>query len=75
VDVYGFLLTTVSIRGMVNDMAHQIKTTKREKISLWLDRTTLEWLREHQVTTDVPIAAFVRRAVDEAIEKVRTKKK
>lgn len=54
-------------------MKHPTKTKTRKKISIWLDIDALEWLQAHQTATDVPIAAFVRRAVGEAIERAKKK--
>jgi hypothetical protein len=56
-------------------MKHPTKTDDREKISLWFGNSALKWLRAHQVSTGVPIAEFVRRAVDDAIERYKGKKK
>ena|ERR1700733_2715895 len=54
---------------------HPTKTKEREKISMWFDLDVLTWLRAHQVASGVPIVEFVRRAVTDAIEKHKGKKK
>jgi hypothetical protein len=50
-----------------------LKTTEREKIAIWLDNDQLTALRAIQQNDMVPVAASIRRAIDEYLE--RRKKK
>ncbi len=49
------------------------KTDKRQKINIWLDSRQLTALEKIKASTLAPIAALVREAVDEYLE--RRKKK
>jgi hypothetical protein len=71
----GLPLTSASIHGNMEPVKHPTKTKEREKISMWFEKSALAWLRTHQVETGVPIVEFVRRAVDDAIEKAKARKK
>ena len=50
-------------------MASATKTDKREKIAVWLEKRQLAQMRKIEETQDVPIAAQIRRAVDEYLER------
>ena len=50
-------------------MKSATKTDKREKIAVWLEKRQLAQMRKIQETQDVPIAAQIRRAVDEYLER------
>ena len=50
-----------------------LKTAEREKIAIYLDNHQLAALREIQRTELAPVAASIRRAIDEYLE--RRKKK
>ena len=45
------------------------KTADREKIALWLDRPSLDALREIQRDIGVPVSEQIRRAVAGYLEK------
>jgi len=45
------------------------KTADREKIAVWLDRSSLDTLREIQQDIGVPVSEQIRRAVTAYIEK------
>ena len=45
------------------------KTDKREKIAVWLEKRQIAQMRKIQENEDVPIAAQIRRAVDEFLER------
>jgi len=53
------------------------RTTKKQpeqtKFTFQLETELLEKLQEHQAQTDVPIAAFIRRAIREALDKQSSK--
>jgi hypothetical protein len=46
------------------------KTADREKIALWLDRPSLDTLREIQQNIGVPVSEQIRRAVAGYLEKI-----
>jgi hypothetical protein len=50
------------------------KTDRRQKVNIWLDNRQLAALEGIKTTTLAPIAALVREAVDEYLER-KTKKK
>jgi hypothetical protein len=50
-------------------MKSATKTDKREKIAVWLEKTQIAKMRKIQENEDVPIAAQIRRAVDEFLER------
>jgi hypothetical protein len=45
------------------------KTADREKIALWLDRPSLDTLREIQQDIGVPVSEQIRRAVTAYLQK------
>jgi len=45
------------------------KTDRREKIAVWLNKDQIAKLRKIQEQEDVPIAAQIRRAIDEFLER------
>jgi hypothetical protein len=45
------------------------KTADREKIALWLDRSSLDTLREIQQDIGIPVSEQIRRAVAAYLEK------
>jgi hypothetical protein len=50
-------------------MATATKTDKREKIAVWLNKDQIRKMRKIQETDDVPLAAQIRRAIDEFLER------
>jgi len=50
-------------------MALTTKTDKREKIAVWLEKHQVAKMRKIQENEDVPIAAQIRRAIDEFLER------
>jgi len=50
-----------------------LKTTDREKIAVYLDNAQLSTLREIQRDEMVPVAASIRRAIDEYLERKKKK--
>ena len=50
-------------------MASVTKTGKREKIAVWLENRQIAMMRKIQENEDVPIAAQIRRAVAEYLER------
>jgi hypothetical protein len=54
---------------MVRKETSKTKTADREKIALWLDRPSLDALREIQQDIGVPVSEQIRRAVAGYLEK------
>ena len=50
-----------------------VKTGQREKIAIWLDHEQLSILREWRDTESLNIAAFIRKAITDAINKKRSR--
>ena len=55
--------------GMVRKETSKTKTADREKIALWLDRPSLDSLREIQQDIGIPVSEQIRRAVTAYLEK------
>lgn len=55
--------------GMDRKETSKTKTADREKIALWLDRPSLDTLREIQQEIGVPVSEQIRRAVTAYLEK------
>lgn len=51
------------------------KTKDRQKINIWLDHEQMSALEKIKDTTMAPIAAQVRKAVDEYLDREKKKKK
>jgi|HubBroStandDraft_4_1064222.scaffolds.fasta_scaffold2042068_1 hypothetical protein len=54
---------------MARKETSKTKTAGREKIALWLDRPSLDALREIQRDIGVPVSEQIRRAVTAYLEK------
>jgi hypothetical protein len=54
---------------MARKETSKTKTADREKIALWLDRPSLDTLREIQRDIGVPVSEQIRRAVTAYLEK------
>jgi hypothetical protein len=54
---------------MARKETSKTKTADREKIALWLDRPSLDALREIQRDIGVPVSEQIRRAVAGYLEK------
>ncbi len=74
---YGFrfglalILTSTDIHARFLNVKEKstTKTEDREKIAVWLDKPQITKMRKIQETEDVPIAAQIRRAIDEFLER------
>jgi hypothetical protein len=55
--------------GVARKETSKTKTADREKIALWLDRPSLDTLREIQHEIGVPVSEQIRRAVTAYLEK------
>jgi hypothetical protein len=54
---------------MARKETSKTKTADREKIALWLDRPSLDALREIQQDIGVPVSEQIRRAVSAYLER------